>query len=675
MIGVLSGGIAAIPHLEALLCEPWTRIAWWRRGAPRIDKVVGWGARGPARRAQRWAAARGLPYVTLEDGFLRSVGLGHEDPPLSIVADDLGVYFDSRSPSRLEQLIAAPKGPLEQARAQGLIRAWRAGRVSKYNHARDADDTLGDTPPTVEPSYILVVDQARGDPSIAAGLAGERDFDAMLEAALDEHPRGPIVVKSHPEVLARRRRGHFERLTRAQAARVTLLATDVHPTSLIERARGIYVVTSQIGLEGLLWGKPVRTFGLPFYAGWGLTQDERPRPARRRSVEFANLVHASLVEYLRCVDPETGEPCTVERLIAHLGLQRTLRARCPAALHAVNFSPWKKPIVRSFFAGSRVRFVRAARAAPADATLLTWGVKHSAALGSQSVIRLEDGFLRSVGLGADLITPLSWTMDRSGIHYDPTRPSDLEQLLATTEFDPALLRRAAALREELLRHRVTKYNLDDSRAGGGWIDWKRPEHPRVILVPGQGEDDASLRFGHADMRTNVDLLRAVRRASPEAYVIYKRHPDVVAGLRPGGSAETSAESWCDEIVADVPLDQLFAGVDEVQVMSSLTGFEALIRGLRVITHGCPFYSGWGLTVDRVAVRRRARVLSVNELIAGALILYPLYVSRRSGRYTTVERVVSELIELRAARATSSAPLRLKLQSLRRSLLRRAAVFG
>ncbi len=66
-------------------------------------------------------------------------------------------------------------------------------------------------------------------------------------------------------------------------------------------------------------------------------------------------------------------------------------------------------------------------------------------------------------------------------------------------------------------------------------------------------------------------------------------------------------------------------VDAVHVLTSLTGFEALLRGLPVATHGQPFFAGWGLTEDfGPPLPRRGRRLTLPELVAGVLILYPRY---------------------------------------------------
>jgi capsular polysaccharide export protein len=64
-----------------------------------------------------------------------------------------------------------------------------------------------------------------------------------------------------------------------------------------------------------------------------------------------------------------------------------------------------------------------------------------------------------------------------------------------------------------------------------------------VLVVGQVEDDASIRLGAGVVRTNLGLLTAAAHANPGARIIYKPHPDVEAGLRPGTIAEAQAGLW------------------------------------------------------------------------------------------------------------------------------------
>lgn len=628
----LSVGTKLTGNLEALLGG---KVLLKPRRFPRDNAcVIGWGMKGRSADARRFAQDEGLPYISVEDGFLRSVQLGNVDPPLSIVWDDEGIYYAAGQPCRLERLISRAHTADERRRAATLTQAWREADISKYNHS-------GNLPLDVAGEYVLVVDQTAADASISHGLASAASFSAMLEAALDENPRARVLLKVHPDVIAGRKRAHFTELTPGAAARVDLLAREAHAPSLIRHAKSVYVVTSQMGFEALLWGRPVRTFGMPFYAGWGLTQDTLSAPARRHgasAVTLDDLAHAALVEYPRYVDPETLNRCEPERLVAWMALQRRMRTRFPPRLQALGFSRWKQPAARAFFSGTELEFVGDNVPRRPEVPAIVWGTTHDEqdkALGDAGVIRVEDGFLRSVGLGAHHVQPLSWVVDRTGMYYDATRPSDLEQLLQGLQIDTPSRGRASALREAIVRGRVTKYNVGEG-------SWDRPTSAStVVLVLGQVESDASIALGAPGSSTNLALLQATRALRPDAYILYKPHPDVLAGKRDASSADDDSTLY-DERIADIPIFALFDQVDEVHVMTSLGGFEALLRGLSVVCHGCPFYAGWGLTEDRIALPRRTRRLTLDDLVWGALIAYPAYVSRATGAFTTPERVLYEL---------------------------------
>jgi capsular polysaccharide export protein len=248
---------------------------------------------------------------------------------------------------------------------------------------------------------------------------------------------------------------------------------------------------------------------------------------------------------------------------------------------------------------------------------------------------VEDGFLRSVGLGSDLTQPYSLVFDRLGIYFDPTRPSTLESLLESENFDPDLLARARALRERIVAQKLSKYNAFTKPLTD------LPKGRRLILVPGQVEDDASIRFGGGGMG-NLELLRRTRHNAPEAYILFKPHPDVLAGNRVGRVEAEVALRYCDRIVTEVSLDAVLSVVDEVHTITSLVGFEALLRGKRVWTYGMPFYAGWGLTRDRRGCERRTRRLTLDQLVAGTLILYPHYLDPETLESCEVEQMLEGL---------------------------------
>ena len=323
----------------------------------------------------------------------------------------------------------------------------------------------------------------------------------------------------------------------------------------------------------------------------------------------------------------------------------------PPVVYAIGFSWRKRSLVRQFLSLSQIKFVQQPAQVPDGACAAVWA---SGPFGQQTQrhspddrfkrLFLEDGFLRSVGLGADLVRPLSWVIDSRGIYYDASRPSDLEHLLQTAAFDAPTLQRAAALRAKLVSTGLTKYNV-------GAMPWRRPElaaGKKVVLVPGQVETDAAIRVGTTAVTTNLALLQAARKAEPDAWVIYKPHPDVVAGLRNAGAHENLAAQSCDEIVTNASMGTLLEDVDSVHVLTSLTGFEALLRSKEVVCHGLPFYAGWGLTQDVVQIPRRSRLLNLDQLVAGVLLLYPTYVSRVSRQVCTAEQALAELLSWRAS---------------------------
>ncbi|MPT48145.1 MAG: hypothetical protein E2598_06945 [Sphingobium sp.] len=330
----------------------------------------------------------------------------------------------------------------------------------------------------------------------------------------------------------------------------------------------------------------------------------------------------------------------------------------PKRLICVGFRRWRQanlaPILHEqagelIFAPDAQAVVKL-RPGPDDA-IAYWGVTppegiaqiaHSTGAAS---IRIEDGFVRSVGLGSDLIPPLSLVLDRSGIYFDPRTPSDLETILATVNFTAEEIARARKIRSFITRHGITKYNMEP-RTPAHWPTNGR----RVLLVTGQVEDDASIRFGCKTVSTNIGLLQAARQTCPDGYIVYKPHPDVMSGNRRGKMALAAARSIADHIETDLSVISCIDASDEVHVMTSLAGFDALLRGKQVVTYGQPFFAGWGLTHDReqegAALARRQRTLTLDELVAGALLHYPIYWDENSRAPSTCEAVLDELLRTR-----------------------------
>ena len=340
-------------------------------------------------------------------------------------------------------------------------------------------------------------------------------------------------------------------------------------------------------------------------------------------------------------DPFDGGAMTQEQAIALLSEWRRILEGNGGLVAASGMAWWKRAEIRRFLwkpdqsltiTLSPARAIRIAR--KAGGAVAIWPsrvsprLEQAAQAKGVSLVRVEDGFVRSVGLGSNLVPPSSIVVDRQGIHFDPSRPSDLETILAHTRFLPEMLGRADSLRQAIVASGISKYGVGGSGDAGPLA---RTSGKRVVLVPGQVEDDMSVLAGGGGLASNLELIKRVRRIEPDAEIWWRPHPDVDAGHRVGAVPDADALQHADRIVRGGSMATLLDGVDAVHVLTSLTGFEALMRGREVVCHGTPFYAGWGLTRDLGAVPdRRGRQLTLDALVAGVLILYPRYLDPVTG---------------------------------------------
>lgn len=603
------------------------RLGWPGAG----DCVAVWGRTRHARRGEAVARQTGAALIRVEDAWLRSVRPGRlGEPPLGLLIDRTGIHFDPSAPSDLETLLATHplSDPALLARAREGIAQIRAAHLSKYT-AFDPDLPLPD------PGFVLVIDQSRNDASIRHGNVGAGSFAAMLAAARAEHPDRPILIKTHPETVAGLRPGHFG--PGDTDARTRLFTDPVSPQALFDRVAAVYVVSSQLGFEHILSGGRPQVFGQPFYAGWGLSDDRHPQPLPRRgrALSREQIFAAAMILYPVWYDPCRDRLCDLETVICTLHALTRAWQDDHRGWTAHGMRLWKRRPLQQVF--GRFRPVRFRPDSTGTRRAMVWASRADQA--PPGAVRVEDGFLRSRGLGAELIPPLSLVLDDLGIYFDPSQPSRLEALIAQrATLTPDQARRAQALQDRLVAHGLSKYNL----SGGPPLDLP-PGHR--ILVPGQVEDDASILTGAGGtVRTNLALLETVRRENPDAVLLYKPHPDVEAGLRTGQVPQDRLDALADCVLHRADPAQLLTQVDAVWTMTSLIGFEALIRGVPVTTTGAPFYAGWGLTRDLgdIPARRTARP-TLAGLVHAALIDYPRYHDPVTNRPCPVEVVLERLI--------------------------------
>ena len=629
-LGAFSLGFLSNPSLKRALSAAGYDI---RIGplTKQLDGVAVWGDRPVAARARKAAQRRKLPCVFVEDAFLRSVK-PDETSVLGLTIDHQRPYFDATGPSDLEDLLNHAQPDQSASLA---FEEYLSSGLSKYNHCWQCPEQLE------QDSFVIVVDQRQADASIRLGGAQAKDFELCLEAALDENPHRNVMIRAHP----RGQQSYFD--INNLPDRATLLPRDIAPVFSIQRAKNVYCVTSQMGFEAVLHGKRPKIFGQPFYAGWGLTDDMQNMARRSAALDRDTLFRTVMIDYCKWLDPATGD------LIEFVDALRILAARSRHAKmvskirYGAGIGGWKRKFIRKLIPGITYVPPKASHfrelGKKSGAETVVWASRctdafETAALDSgHKLWRMEDGFVRSKGLGAALTPPRSLVLDKGGIYYDPSSNSDLQHLIAKrTSLLPHQTKRARSLIFEISAHGVSKYNLQTANR----FDRRQVVGQKIVLVPGQVEDDASVLTGGAGMQTNAALLTFVRQKNPDAFIIYKPHPDVEAGFRSGGNV---ADDCADMLLPDSDPLELISQVDEVWTLTSLLGFEAVMRGRKTICVGRPFYAGWGLTFDVHGNIDTSRgTTGLTGLVHAALIDYPVYFSPLTGQVTSIERHLAYL---------------------------------
>ncbi|MES2474994.1 MAG: capsular polysaccharide biosynthesis protein [Verrucomicrobiota bacterium] len=615
-----------------VLAHPLLAAFLQQQGAVDGSLQVGWGFKASGLAAMKAAKSGDARLLLLEDAFVRSLRPGKDATVYGLIADSRGIHYDATGESDLLTALDTGKSvgwmrpDLGDEDVPALMERFRQTGASKYNWfpGEVRDDDLP------EREGILVVDQTRGDAAITRGGLALADFDRMLRDALDTSDGAPVYVRAHPDHLYRKKHSCFSPELLADK-RIHLLSPDLSPAQCFRFCPTVMVGTSLMGMEALIHGRKVVTYGRPFFAGRGLTED-RGGFESRRPVDLADLFAAAYLRYSHYFDPDSREPCGLGEILDHLALQKEMFRRNRGRSVTVGFSPWNRKIAASYLRSPAGEIIHNCDGMAEATRILVWGRKAGRDL--PEATHVEDGFIRSKGLGAAFNFPYSWVLDSRGIYFDSSGPSDLEEIynqgFATTD-----LAQARELIAVLREKRLTKYNLAGDRIT---LDESLVKGRKVILVPGQVEADASIAFGSPEVRSNIELLRRVRAAEPDAYLVFKAHPDLVAGARHGNVLPEGFAEACDLAVTEGNVLDWLDVCDEVHTMTSTVGFEALIREKPVVTYGMPFYAAWGLTTDRLDCPRRMRKLSLDELVCGALMKYPRYLNPATGEFTTALKV-------------------------------------
>ncbi|EGV1509908.1 capsular polysaccharide biosynthesis protein [Campylobacter coli] len=609
------------------------------------DVFVGWGRKKSGLKAVELAKKHNVKFLLLEDGFLRSLNLGVENSPsFSIVKDEIGIYYDATAPSKLENILNTYEFSSEELeQAKKAIELIKKEKLSKYNNNLCLPKELFNA----NEERVLIITQVANDTSLKFGLADNFSTQDIINEAIKENPNAKIYIKIHPDVLSSKKQSDFN--AQDLPSKCVVIKENYNPIELLSHFKKVYTKTSGMGFEALMLKQECVCYGMPFYAGWGLTQDKQMCKRRLKKRSLEEVFCAAYILYSEYFNPYLNQKSDIFDTIYTLAKYKKIEQANSNTLYFLGFTLWKRWFMRPFFKAknNKIIFLNSldelykANLNPED-KIFIWGKKYDKALlakdFSNEIFLVEDGFLRSVFLGSDLTRPFSLIIDSKGLYVDPSKPSDLEDILQNHIFDESLKQRAKKLITMIMQNKFSKYNgLKHEKLNFN-------TNKKIILIPAQVEDDASMILGGAGYDT-LKLLQSVRKANENAFIVFKPHPDVLSGNRKGLKDKSIILKYCDEIIENVSIDSAINASDEVHTITSTSGFDALLRGKKVVVYGKPFYAGWGLTQDLHHISRRTRVLSLEELVAGVLILYPRYIHPKSKNLCEVELALDTMLAL------------------------------
>ncbi|MBZ7961373.1 capsular polysaccharide biosynthesis protein [Campylobacter molothri] len=623
------------------------------------DVFMGWGRKKSGLRAQELAQKYNAKFMLLEDGFIRSLNLGVENAPsFSLVCDDIGIYYDATKSSRLENLLNTYKlNQDELNNAKRAIELLKKNKISKYNNNLDIPNNYF----FQDKNRVLIIAQTANDASLQYGLTQNTSTNEIIKDAIKENPNSEIYIKIHPDVLSGKKQSDFD--VHSLPKECKIISENFNPLALLKYFHKVYTKTSGMGFEALIMGCECICYGMPFYAGWGLTQDKQkcPRRVKKRSLE--EVFYIAYMLYSQYFNPYLNKKSDIFDTLNTLAKYKSIEQENSNRLFMLGFTLWKRYFMKPFFKAkdNEIIFLNSLKALnkyklTKSDKFFIWGkrvdfneLKNILIKKAQDenlsdfipkISLVEDGFIRSISLGSDLTRPYSLIVDDKGLYIDPNQESRLESILQNEIFDEQILSRAKNIIHILKKNKFSKYNGIKHQD----IKIHAKKGQKIILIPAQVEDDASMILGGFGLST-LDLIKQVRLKNQDAYIVFKPHPDVLSGNRKGLKDEKIILQYCDEIIKNCSIDSAIKICDEVHTITSTSGFDALLRFKKVFTYGMPFYAGWGLTQDKQKCLRRIRKLTLEELVAGVLIQYPRYIHPKTKNLCEIELCLDIMLKM------------------------------
>jgi len=623
----VSKGIYHIDGIEKLLGSP---LKFLKRHSHDAHSVVCWGYKSTSIKAEKLAKNKNLNLVRLEDGFVTSVP--NSTLKTSICIDYLGMHYSSKS--SLHELCMQSKTETMLSRADAAIRYKNKHHISKYN---DTPVTDFNTIQHTKRKHILIVDQISDDESVKHSKCDIDVFKTMIMDALEHDPEAKILINKHPD---NRKKTPFSSLVDDEFIKeidsrkqVYFIQNKINPIQLLKQVDEVFTISSLLGFEAVLLDKEVHVYGTPFYSGYGLTNDKKALFRECKTKE--ELFYSAYIQYCKYINPISGERCQLEDVLELIECNQKNNPHTQIVIQKPSL--WK----RKFLSLYLDKFSILPPVFNSNFYNAEWGFSSK----PSTFYNVEDGFVRSRGLGSSLTPPLSLAIDSGGIYYDHNSDSDLQKILNHYDFSNRVLLRANKIHKSLIEKRLTKYNISDNKQSV-----HIPSTP-YVLVPGQIESDKSIIASGSGFK-NYDAVMVAKERYPEHKIVYRPHPDITFNnVVP--QDDISAKELADITTSEGNIIDWIEHSSAVITITSNTGFEALIRGIPVYCLGYPYYFGYGLTESEVSIPSRKRKINLTMLIASVLVLYPTYFNYKKEMFCRIEETLDEICNTPVPKSISS----------------------
>ncbi|MBL4800158.1 MAG: hypothetical protein JKY50_22410 [Oleispira sp.] len=247
----------------------------------------------------------------VEDGFIRGSGLGiAKTNPMSLVFDSQAMHFDHKKTSALDDLLNTHEINSQDMKNVAKFRQVFEAGVTKYIRA-DSGSNLSDELNLYGENVIVILGQVEDDLSIQYGANRFYSGNDLVKIAALENPGSRILYRPHPESIQRRKKHYSNPKDVSNLCDIIGRRWSLKET--LEVADRVYTVTSFAGFEAALMGKIVELFGLPFYGGWGFTNDRHDIDTtikRTRKLTTDVVLAITLGRYATYFHPVTMERIT-----------------------------------------------------------------------------------------------------------------------------------------------------------------------------------------------------------------------------------------------------------------------------------------------------------------------------------------------------------------------------